>query len=114
MRAYCGSAGDPHRRDFRIDQSRTDMSARRKGARDLPQARMQPLSRAHLPLRALQLPDPNRGCGVGGGDRDVARRFVNINVGSEHEGIRMKLNELASKLGLEVRGDGGVELFAPA
>ena len=26
----------------------------------------------------------------------------------------MKLKELASKLGLELRGDGGVEIFAPA
>ena len=26
----------------------------------------------------------------------------------------MKLKELASKLGLEIRGDGGVEIFAPA
>ena len=26
----------------------------------------------------------------------------------------MRLNELASKLGLELRGDGGVEIFAPA
>ena len=29
-------------------------------------------------------------------------------------GINMKLKELASKLGLEFRGDGGVEIFAPA
>src|SRR5260370_35373793 len=26
----------------------------------------------------------------------------------------MKLNELASKLGLELRGDGGAEIYAPA
>src|SRR5258708_25187535 len=76
---------------------------------------MQPLSRAHLPLRALQLPDSNRGCGTGRCDRDVARRFVETEiVTSEHEGIRMKLNELASKLGLELRGDGSAEIFAPA
>src|SRR5208282_4686095 len=32
----------------------------------------------------------------------------------ENRGIKMKLKELASKLGLESRGDGGVEIFAPA
>src|ERR1019366_5067571 len=32
----------------------------------------------------------------------------------ENQGIKMKLKELASKLGLEIRGDGGVEIFAPA
>src|SRR5580658_5661463 len=32
----------------------------------------------------------------------------------ETRGIKMKLKELASKLGLEMRGDGGVEIFAPA
>ena len=26
----------------------------------------------------------------------------------------MRLKELASKLGLDIRGDGGVEIFAPA
>src|ERR1700678_2354385 len=32
----------------------------------------------------------------------------------ETRGIKMKLKELASKLGLELCGDGGVEIFGPA
>ena len=60
VHASGGSAGDPDRRDFRIDQSESHRAAGAEDARDLPQARMQSVPGAHLPLRSLQLPDANR------------------------------------------------------
>src|SRR5690242_8017318 len=66
---------------------------------------MQPVSCADLPLRPLQLSGPGGSQRGARGARQSRRHLRKA---------RMKLKQLASKLGLEFRGDGEIEILMPA